>query len=151
MSTTFEPTSHPRSADGKFTNTVGSPPEVSLEEEDDWPFDEFDIDVYTSGECYRLARQLEQLGAGTLVVVRPAGSDTAWNHMLVRLPDDRYLDIEGIHTRAEVAACWEGNVREVHDYESEIEGQGQGAITDEHAREAAEKLWGHVGSAYSNA
>lgn len=151
MSSPFDSSAHPRSADGKFTPTVGSPAEVELEAEAEWPFDEHDIDVYTSGECYRLARQLEQLGAGTLVVVRPPGSNTAWNHMLIRLPDGLYLDIEGIHTRKEVARYWDGNVREVFDYEAEIDGQGQGAYTDEDAREAAEKLWAHVGSAYSNA
>lgn len=142
---------HPRATDGKFTATVGSPAEVELGAEAEWPFDEHDIDVYTSGECYRLARQLEQLGAGTLVVVRPVGSDTAWNHMLVRLPDDQYLDIEGIHTHSEITEYWDGNVHEVTDYEDEIVGQGQGAYTDEDAREAAEKLWAHVGSAYSEA
>lgn len=148
---TFE-SLHPRATDGKFTQAVGSPAAVELGAEEEWPFDEHDIDVYTSGECYRLARQLEQLGAGTLVVVRPPGSDTAWNHMLVRLEDGRYLDIEGVHTRAEIAKYWEGNVREVFDYESEIDGQGQGAYTDEDAAEAAATLWAHVqGSAYSNA
>lgn len=146
MSSPFDSSAHPRSADGKFTPTVGSPAEVELEAEAEWPFDEDDIDVYTSGECYRLARQLEQLGAGTLVVIRPPGSDTAWNHMLVQLPDERYLDIEGIHTHAEIVAYWDGDVREVTDYESEIEGQGQGAYTDEDARETAEKLWAHIGA-----
>lgn len=151
MSTPFDSTAHPRSTDGKFTPTTGSAPDITLEA-DEWPFDEHDIDVYTSGECYRLARQLEKLGAGTLVVVRPPGSDTAWNHMLVRLEDGRYLDIEGIHTRSEIAKYWEGNVREVFDYESEIDGQGQGAYTDEDAAETAATLWAHVqGSAYSNA
>lgn len=143
MSISFDPISHPRSGDGKFTQTTGSAPVVTLEP-GDWPFDEHDIDVYTSGECYRLARQLEHLGAGTLVVIRPPGSDTAWNHMLVRMSDGRYLDIEGVHTEADIARYWPGEVHEVTDYESEIEGQGQGAYTDEDAAEAAATLWAHI-------
>lgn len=136
---------------GRFAEKLGARPEVTLdtfaepENVNDWPFDEYEMDTYTAGECYRLARALEQLGVGQLVTVTTRGKPGSWKHMLVETADGRYVDIEGIHTAERVAERWfddpeTGMIAPVTDYEEAIRGQGQGAYTDEDAQEAAVRL-----------
>lgn len=140
-----------RAADGRFASHEGALPEVALgsfTEPEDWPFDEYEMDMYTSGECYRLARALEQLGVGRLVAIASRNKPDSWVHMLVETADGRYVDIEGIHTAEDVAARWfnwfeapeSGTISPVPDYEEGIRGQGQGACTEEDAQEAAIRL-----------
>lgn len=136
----------PRAGDGKFAPKLGTAAELDLsrfEEPEDWPFDEYEMDTYTAGECYRLARALEQLGVGELTAVTTADKPNGWNHMVVKLPDGRYLDIVGIHTEDVLKENWadgDGLLAPVTDYEDAIRGQGVGAITDEDAMEAAVRL-----------
>ncbi len=136
---------------GRFAAKLGATPEVTLEKfaepksPSDWPFDEYEMDTYTSGECYRLARALEQLGVGRLVAITTRDKPNGWSHMLVETADGRYVDIEGIHTAEQVAQRWfddpeTGMIAPVTDYEEAIRGQGQGAYTDEDAQEAAVRL-----------
>lgn len=146
----FDPT-QPRTANGRFAEKLGALPEVTLttfaepEDVNDWPFDEYEMDTYTAGECYRLAHALEQLGVGRLVSVTTRDKPTSWKHMLVETADGRYVDIEGIHTARQIAERWfddpkTGMITPVADYEGAIRGQGQGAYTDEDAQEAAVRL-----------
>lgn len=146
----FDPT-QPRAMNGRFAEKLGARPEVTLEkfaepdDLNDWPFDEYEMDTYTSGECYRLARALEQLGVGKLVAITTKDKPTGWRHMLVETDDGRYVDIEGIHTPERIAERWfddpaDGLVVPVLDYDEAIRGQGQGAYTDEDAQEAAVRL-----------
>lgn len=136
----------PRRQDGRFAEKNGAPAGFHLtqfEEPEEWPFDEYEMDTYTSGECYRLARALEQLGVGELTAVTTVDKPSGWNHMVVKLPDGRCLDIVGIHTAAELKENWadgNGHLAPIHDYEEQIRGQGIGAITDKDAREAAQRL-----------
>lgn len=136
----------PRRPDGKFAPKLGTDPGLSLarfEEPEEWPFDEYEMDTYTSGECYRLARALEQLGVGELTAVTTEDKPSGWNHMVVKLPAGRYLDIVGIHTEDELKENWaDGNglLAPIHDYDEQIRGQGIGAITDENAMETAVRL-----------
>jgi hypothetical protein len=137
----------PRAMNGRFAEKLGSAPDLALahfEEPDEWPFDEYEMDTYTAGECYRLARALEQLGVGELTAVTTEDDPTGWNHMVVKLPgEERYMDIVGIHTAEELKTNWadgDGLLAPVLDYEDAIRGQGQGAYTDEDAQEVAVRL-----------
>lgn len=64
---------------------------------------EGDVEVYTEGDCYLLARELHALGLGELVIVTRDGSkDTApelrpWSHMAVRTPEGYVLDADGLN------------------------------------------------------
>lgn len=143
----FDETFVLRDTSGRFTARTGAPAELSLsryEEPEEWPFDEYEMDRYTSGECYRLARALEQLGVGELTAVTTEDKPNGWNHMVVKLHgEDRYIDIVGIHTGDELRANWadgDGHLAPIADYEEQIRGQGQGAVTDEDAMETAVRL-----------
>ena len=62
-----------------------------------------DVDTYTQAQCWVLAWHLLQELAG----VCPAAIVDLDEHVLVQLEgEDRYLDVMGLHTRAELAAVW---------------------------------------------
>lgn len=58
-----------------------------------------DIKRYTKGQCWVLAWHLNQ--------VLPQSSIIDFNqHVLVKIGDDEYLDVTGVHTKAELAKVW---------------------------------------------
>jgi hypothetical protein len=67
---------------------------------------DFGVEVFTAGNCWVLAYYLHELGGWPIVMVVPQADPDMWEHVLVQLPDHRYLDIEGVHTRAEVLKRW---------------------------------------------
>jgi hypothetical protein len=58
--------------------------------------------IVTSGQCMALALAFSEANAGTPVVAFTPGSDQM-AHALVRLPDGRLLDINGVHDAAVAA------------------------------------------------
>lgn len=59
-----------------------------------------DVRMYTEARCWVLAWHLNQLLPDTLIMDFD-------EHVLVQLGPDRYLDVTGIHTKAELAQVWE--------------------------------------------
>lgn len=68
---------------------------------------DYGIEVYTEGDCWALAWHVALLTGGTLNTL---GRWPAWNHVVVEVGPDRYLDALGIHTAAELRAEWDGRV-----------------------------------------
>jgi len=65
---------------------------------------------YTEGDCWVLAwhlqRVLQELGEeAELWTVGPV---TSWTHVVVKLADGRYMDINGVHSGKELEADWWG-------------------------------------------
>jgi hypothetical protein len=58
--------------------------------------DEAARDVFCRGHCHSLALALADLTDGELVAVY-SDDETVADHILVRLPDGRYLDADGVH------------------------------------------------------
>ena len=61
-----------------------------------------DIRLYTKGQCWVLAwhliQELPDEFQGQIIDFD--------EHVLVQLGDDRYLDVTGVHTKAELALVW---------------------------------------------
>lgn len=66
-------------------------------------FDESIITYYTEGWCWNLAWHLHRLGGFPLITI---GGYTEWGHVVVKIGRNQYLDITGIHTRAELTKEW---------------------------------------------
>jgi hypothetical protein len=61
---------------------------------------EYGIEVYTEGDCWILAGRLHALFGFDIYSV---DEDVHW---VVRVGRNSYLDVEGLHTRAELAERW---------------------------------------------
>lgn len=61
----------------------------------DFPFDEYDQDFYTSGDCYNLAWHLNQEFGLPMYVVASRDDWSIWSHMLAKWDNDLYLDADG--------------------------------------------------------
>lgn len=88
---------------------------------------------YLAGDCQRLAAAVQQVTGWPVAVVEGGGS-----HVVVQVPDGRYLDAAGLHTAEELCAAWEA--REV-EHVSQIEDLGWlGCGTDAVDYEAARNV-----------
>jgi hypothetical protein len=70
----------------------------------------YGIEVYTAGDCWALAwhlsEQLKAAGfAGDLFVL----GWPHWEHVVVRIGRNQYLDATGVHSRADIRSKWFGN------------------------------------------
>lgn len=68
---------------------------------------EYGIEVYTAGDCWALAWHVAMLTGGTICTL---GCWPGWNHVVVEVGRDRYLDALGIHAAAGLRAEWGGPV-----------------------------------------
>lgn len=64
--------------------------------------DEQTCDLYTSGDCYVLAKELFNQDVGQLAAVVVQGRWDCWSHMVVKIGPDSYLDVEGISSAEEL-------------------------------------------------
>lgn len=64
-------------------------------DENEFGFPEEVIEAYTCGDCWALAIAVSRL---TKFPVVTASIDNDWVHAAVLLPEDRVLDIQGVHT-----------------------------------------------------
>ena len=71
---------------------------------------EEDRAYYTNGCCWSLAWQIYRLSSQPHVICTLGDKgDWAhgdWYHVVVKIGDDRYLDIEGIHTKRQLRKRW---------------------------------------------
>lgn len=68
--------------------------------------DEYTCDLYTSGDCYVLAKELFDQGIGELAAVVVKGQWECWSHMAVKVGPDSYLDVEGLSSSEELAMSY---------------------------------------------
>lgn len=59
------------------------------------------VDTYTQGLCWSLAWELHKLGDWPMYTLEDDSSGW-WNHVVVKVDRNKYLDIEGIRSRREV-------------------------------------------------
>lgn len=67
--------------------------------------DENTCDLYTSGDCYVLAKELFDQEVGELSAVVVQDRWDCWTHMAVKIGPDSYLDVEGISSSEELIEC----------------------------------------------
>ena len=72
-------------------------------------------ETYSMGDCWALAWALAKLSGGQLVALR---STTDWHHLAVRLGEDVYLDVFGLHSEAALRAAWPGELELVPSWAS---------------------------------
>jgi hypothetical protein len=78
-----------------------------------WKADRQTNETFTLGGCWILAEDLHRTTGWPLVLVatsaktRPDGATAyGWVHVLVRSPDGRLIDVEGVHDPADVWGRW---------------------------------------------
>ena len=105
-----------------------------------------DILIFTCGSCYQLAKALSDLTGWPMYsfLGYPESPDDKYDtHVLVKTPDDLFMDIKGLHTEQELYDHWgHGNpLTEVPDY-SDLPWDGTNMYFDSmpRARELAEEL-----------
>lgn len=64
------------------------------------------IEVFTSAECWVLAYYLHRIGGWHVCVLAADDQDWYWEHVVVQIGDDSFLDVEGVHTRAQLEERW---------------------------------------------
>jgi hypothetical protein len=70
------------------------------------------ITAFTDGDCWRLAQYLSDRTGWDMVALgikldrREPEGQRYWEHMAVRRPDGRIVDVLGIHTEAEFLELW---------------------------------------------
>ena len=72
------------------------------------PCTDEEIDLFTAGDCWKLAHELYSHGVGKLVGIAESNNHSFWSHMLIELPDGTYLDAYGIQTEEQLLARWGG-------------------------------------------
>ena len=111
------------------------------------PLSEDQIDKYTNGDCYVLAKDLADKGIGDLVAVVAADDYALWSHMAIRVGADSYLDAVGIMTADELL---EEYSRYSHtfrimdllpeEYDELVEGQSRPMDTPERLEDVSREL-----------
>jgi len=104
-----------------------------------------DHEAFTQGDCGLLAEELHRRTGYPVVAVgtRGGGLDgTTWEHIAVRAPDGRLLDVTGIQPEAETGLAWSSSGRyEVVFEEIPVEAIGErlGSIPDERGFDEADE------------
>lgn len=75
-------------------------------------FTQYGEAVYTAGDCWALAWHIARLlepthGKGNLFTT---GRRDRWNHVVVRVSEDLYLDAHGLSSSEELEARWEAKL-----------------------------------------
>lgn len=70
------------------------------------PCTEEEVDDFTAGDCWKLAREIHLQGAGRLTGVVDEKDPSFWIHMVVELPDGNFLDVYGIQSREQLMERW---------------------------------------------
>lgn len=74
------------------------------------PCDDEQVDLFTSSDCWKLARELHLRGVGKLAAISESSDPDYWCHMAVELPDGTYLDAQGVQSREQFLTRWRGFV-----------------------------------------
>ncbi len=101
---TFDPSQHPRASSGQFSEKTGSAPEVRVNGFEPSPLSAEDKSDYSRGGYANMSLVhvlAERLG-GEPVVMSQEGS-SGWNHIALRTPDGRVLDVNGISNGSHVS------------------------------------------------
>jgi hypothetical protein len=64
------------------------------------------LEVYTEGDCWALAYHVARLTGGHIVTC----GGSWWEHVLVRVARNRYLDAAGLWSREQVLRHWRGPI-----------------------------------------
>lgn len=97
-------------------------------------------EMFTEGDCGLLARELHKQNGYPVVAIglRQTGQTTSWQHMVVRTPENRFLDVTGIQTESSLKGAWsyrfsvrpdeeivfeELNENKIEEYLGKVEGQ----------------------------
>lgn len=79
-----------------------------------------DIFRFTEGECHYLARAINQITGWTIVSFSQYGWEPE-EHVFVRMPDGRALDVEGTRSLRGIAREWRRSAKEIDEFDwSEI-------------------------------
>lgn len=75
------------------------------------PLTKDQIEAFTAGDCWVLAREMVKLGLGEAVFLSTMTGDYKpstfpWDHVVVRLPSGLYLDATGVKTLDELTEDW---------------------------------------------
>lgn len=76
-----------------------------------WEADESSEEAHTifaEGDCWALAWHVAKLTGGQIYVV--SNRWPGWDHVVVQVGPDAFLDVEGIHTAAKLRKDWGGRV-----------------------------------------
>lgn len=105
------------------------------------------VDKYTNGDCYVLAKNLADKGVGELVAVVATDDYALWSHMAVRVSPDSYLDAIGIMSAGELIEEYSRSYREFRimdllpeEYDELIEGQSPPMDSPERLESVAVEL-----------
>lgn len=105
------------------------------------------IDKYTNGDCYVLAKHLADKGVGELVAVVATDDYALWSHMAVRVSPDSYLDAIGIMSAEELIEEYSRSHRAFRimellpeEYDELVEGQAAPMDSEEVLEEVAHEL-----------
>lgn len=77
------------------------------------PFTPEQVEIFTNGDCWALARELYELGAGDFVLLYPTSDSSGkalklcWGHAMIQRPDGRYLDARGLYGEDELKVQWD--------------------------------------------
>jgi hypothetical protein len=119
------------------------------------PLTEAQIEAFTAGDCWALARELGALGVGTPVfladnVVEKNFADLSWYHVVVQLPSGLYLDATGVVTAEELSKRWDWIAPTINFVPVAAEADFADAVSDQYryyrhnAKLAARKLQDYV-------
>lgn len=131
-----------RSFDTSFYNSILT----DMTTTETYPFDDLDIDTYTAGDCWWLARALYDLGAGALTIVADRQLNDHWRHMLVTTPEGTLLDIEGLHSPCELvdrygdASGWVIRTVSEQEWEHMVKHQSLPRDSESQVRDVAHEL-----------
>lgn len=70
---------------------------------------EWDVGYYTNGACWSLAWQIYRATPQPHVICTlgdSKGWDQDWYHVVVKVGEDKYLDVEGLHSARQLKKRW---------------------------------------------
>lgn len=107
---------------------------------------EYGIEVFTEGDCWALAWYVAKATGGRLATLGWPG----WEHVVVQVGPDEYLDATGMSTRRMLADIWQlpvvpmdmTGIRAFLDYEDSLDGGFKYPITHDAVAKFADLLVG---------
>lgn len=71
---------------------------------------DFGVEVFTEGECWTLAYYLHKIGGWPVHVLHRKGEPRLWEHVVVKIGRNQYLDVNGVQTEKALVQQWRLNV-----------------------------------------
>lgn len=107
------------------------------------------IEIFTEAECWVLAYYLHKLGGWQICILGEHRS-WYWEHVVVQIGEDAFLDVEGIHTQDELEEQWHQKLvplevrtfKTWNTYQAFMDGEFQFSEAQRWARTMAKRLVG---------